>query len=143
LKLNKNSYFSDATMTTFTEGDAQTQQQPTEATQKKDHNSKASRNITLMVMFECALRTIGIFFNIEINNNSFFFKWNIFIGICPYAVAFTLSNIQPATDSLYTFGVTSSGILFFAHSVYLFVYLAFNKIFREVLYGYFKFKFTT
>ncbi len=60
-------------MTTFTEGDAQTQQQPTEATQKKDHNSKASRNITLMVMFECALRTIGIFFNIEINNNSFFF----------------------------------------------------------------------
>lgn len=130
-------------MTTFTEGAAQNQQQTTEATQKKDHSSKASRNITIMVMFECGLSTLGIFFNFEINNNSFFFKWNIYIGICPYAVAFILSNVQPATDALYTYGVTSSGILFFTHGLNLFVYLAFNKIFREVLYGYLKFKFTT
>ena len=53
-------------MTTFTEGAAQTQQQTTEATQKKDHSSKASRNITIMVMFECGLSTLGIFFNFKI-----------------------------------------------------------------------------
>ena len=52
-----------------------------------------------------------------------------------------MSNVQPATDALYTYGVTSSGILFFTHGLNLFVYLAFNKIFREVLYGYLKFKF--
>jgi hypothetical protein len=79
---------------------------------------KSSRNITSMVMFQCFL--------------------NIF-GMGPYLISNILSNVLVSTQAFQLYTNISIGILLFSHGLTLFVYLNFNKIFREIFIGYFNF----
>lgn len=83
---------------------------------KSENNLKASRNITLMVIFQCVLYTFGM---------------------CPYLIGYILSYVLESTAELKMYNNISYGILFFSHGSTLFIYLAFNKLFRQVLVSFF------
>jgi len=80
---------------------------------RNDTNIKASRNITLMVIFQCVLYTFGM---------------------CPYLIAYILGYVLEQTPDLEIYG-----ILYISHGSTLFIYISFNKYFRQVLNGYFNF----
>jgi hypothetical protein len=82
----------------------------------KDKNKiGSSRSITLMVIFQCILYTLGMF---------------------PYLIANILSYILQSTSELTLFTNISYGFLYVSHGSTLFIYLTFNKQFRQVLFGY-------
>ena len=60
-------------------------------------------------------------------------------GMCPYVIAFILRLVLNPSYELEIFFTISLGIHWFiSHGCTLFVYLAFNKLFRKVLFGYIK-----
>lgn len=59
----------------------------------------------------------------------------------PYLVSYVLRFVLVLTPELDMYNNFSSGILYIAHGSTLFIYLAFNKLFRRVLIGYLCFKF--
>ena len=79
---------------------------------------KASRNITLMVVWTCFLYVFGT---------------------APYTLAYISSYLMEYNQNLYSYTIFSLGMLFLAHGVNFFVYFSFNTIFRSVFFGYFKF----
>jgi hypothetical protein len=85
---------------------------------RNETNLKASRNITLMVIFQCVLYTFGM---------------------CPYLIAYILGYVLEQTPDLEIFTDISYGILYISHGSTLFIYISFNKYFRQVLNGYFNF----
>ena len=78
----------------------------------KNKQNKSSRNITLMVIFQCVLNTFGM---------------------CPYFISYILSFFIQATPGLEIFTNISYGILYLSHGLTLFINLAFNKLFAQVL----------
>ena len=78
----------------------------------KNKQNKSSRNITLMVIFQCVLNTFGM---------------------CPYIISYCLSFFIQATPELEIFTNISHGILYLSHGLTLFINLAFNKLFAQVL----------
>ncbi len=59
----------------------------------------------------------------------------------PYLISYILSFLLESTPQLNTFNNISVGILFLSHGSSIFIYFAFNKLFRSVLLKYFQLKF--
>ncbi len=58
----------------------------------------------------------------------------------PFLVYYILSFILASSPQLSMYNNVTRGILYISHGTSLFIYIAFNKLFRQVLLGYFKFK---
>ena len=78
---------------------------------------KASKNITLMVIWTSAIYVIG----------------NI-----PQTVAYVMSLIIGISYQYSLNYNISIGFFFFIHGINIFIYIRFNKLFRKILIGYFR-----
>ena len=85
---------------------------------RNDCDIRASRNLTSMVIFQCFLYTFGMF---------------------PYLIAYILGYVLEQTANLEMFTDITYGILYVSHGSTLFVYVSFNKLFRQVLLDYLNF----
>lgn len=79
--------------------------------------AKASRNITLMVVWTCFL---------------------YIFGTAPYALCYIGSFIIPNSYELILFTNLSLGMLFLSHGVNIFVYFSYNNLFRDVFFSCFR-----
>jgi hypothetical protein len=58
--------------------------------------------------------------------------------MCPYVVAFILRFVLNSSPGLSIYFTISLGIMWISHGLTLFVYITFNKVFKQVLFGYIK-----
>ncbi len=58
----------------------------------------------------------------------------------PYMIYYILSFILAPSPQLSMYNNVTRGILYISHGTSLFIYIAFNKLFRQILLGYLKFK---
>lgn len=91
--------------------------EPSPNVKKRLRESKASRNMTLMVIWTIALYIFGAL------------PRNIYI-IVKYSLA--------SSSRFYTFSLITFLILIFSHGVTIFIYYSHNKMFRKILIEYVK-----
>ena len=117
------------------------QQESVRGVKKNENNLKASRNITLMIIFQCVLSTIGNFFLLILIQIFYQLLITFLIGYGPFMLSYIFSFVLTTTPQLQMFSNICFGIIYLSHSLTLFVYFTFNKLFRKVLIGYLHFKF--
>jgi hypothetical protein len=116
------------------------QQESVNGVKKNENNLKASRNLTLMIIFQCVLSTIGNFYFLNkyfLNFYYFFFK----SGYGPFMLSYIFSFVLTTTPQLQMYSNICFGIIYLSHGLTFFVYFTFNKLFRKILIGYLHFKF--
>lgn len=87
--------------------------------------SKANRNMTLMVIFSCALNFIGMIPHNLMRVLKYFISWN--------------SNVDYNEQQWFLHvEMMSTCVLLLSHAVTIFVYYYFNPLFHSILVGYFR-----
>jgi hypothetical protein len=112
---NNNNNNSTMLMTIMTEKSQKTSGSTKKAKSKKESESRASRNITFLVISTSLLYAVGTL---------------------PYTISYILSSAGSSAPLEYRrFAVF---MLFFSHGSNIFIYFSFNKLYRGILFEYIK-----
>lgn len=88
-----------------------------EEEKKTSKKTKASKNITQMVIFTWVLQIFGT---------------------TPYLIYYCLSYVVNSSQEFKIFEIITTATILMQHGSYIFIYFFHNRLFRQVLIGYFK-----